>query len=168
MIALSKALTKTTQANGLKNLVEVHLPTTKMGPAGAKALANFLTTTGSGSSLRILNVYGNEACLYISINCLFLRLKTLLLVILRFHHLFLLIVFIFYVWKHLNIQTCLNEQLGDEGAVSLSAMFAGNNHANIPLETLGIGVNNIGGIGATALATQLGDCTNCPLKTLGL
>jgi hypothetical protein len=47
-------------------------------------------------------------------------------------------------------------------------MFSGNNRANIPLETLGIGVNNIGGPGAAALAKQLGDCSNCPLKTLGL
>lgn len=60
VIALSNALTKTTLNGGLNNLIEVHLPTTKMGPNGAKALAKFLTTTGSGSSLKILNLYGNE------------------------------------------------------------------------------------------------------------
>mmetsp|Transcript_6187 Transcript_6187/g.8003 ORF Transcript_6187/g.8003 Transcript_6187/m.8003 type:complete len:210 (+) Transcript_6187:81-710(+) len=47
-------------------------------------------------------------------------------------------------------------------------MFSGNNHAGIPLETLGIGVNNIGAMGAKALAKELGECSNCPLKTLGL
>jgi hypothetical protein len=64
VVELSKALTKTTQANGLKNLVEVHLPTTNMGPKGARALANFLSATGSASSLRLLNVYGNEVNIY--------------------------------------------------------------------------------------------------------
>lgn len=82
---------------------------------------------------------------------------------------YIIYIYIFALCKIINYIYIYGVlQLGDAGAVSLSEMFAGNNKANIPLETLGIGVNNIGGIGATALANQLGECTNCPLKTLGL
>ena len=59
-------------------------------------------------------------------------------------------------------------QLGDEGAKRLAQIFAGNNAAGIPLETLGLGVNAIGPNAAAALAATLGDCSACPLKTLGL
>lgn len=38
------------------SLNEVHVPTTKMGPRGAKALASYLVSAGSTNSLRILNM----------------------------------------------------------------------------------------------------------------
>jgi len=68
-------------------------------------------------------------------------------------------------------QFCYNRYgnaIGDDGAIALAELFAGNNENGIPLETLGIGVNDIGAAGAAALAKTLGDCRACPLKTLGL
>jgi len=62
----------------------------------------------------------------------------------------------------------LYRQVGDEGAKMLAQIFAQNNAAKIPLETLGLGVNAIGTSGAAALAHALEDCSECALKTLGL
>lgn len=58
--------------------------------------------------------------------------------------------------------------IGDDGAIALAELFRDNNKQGIPLETLGLGVNNIGAAGAAALAQTLSDCRACPLKTLGL
>lgn len=57
VVALAESLVK-----GEHRLAELHVPTTGLGPTGAAALATYLSKAGSGSSLRILNMYGNQVC----------------------------------------------------------------------------------------------------------
>lgn len=59
VVALAESLSK-----GDHKIAELHVPTTGLGPRGTAALASYLTEAGKGSSLRILNVYGNEVRFY--------------------------------------------------------------------------------------------------------
>jgi hypothetical protein len=58
-VALMAALEKSYAGGGLRSLVELGLPTTGMGPKGARATARFVISTGLQSPIRILNMYGN-------------------------------------------------------------------------------------------------------------